>query len=114
MAYIIDGPRVTRHVSFTPKEDDDLRVRAAKVGMEVVPFIKKQALCGAVKGFALAPLQRHEETLGEILKAVREAADRPHPDRWRYQSDLELIDDKLDEVIAIEKTILELLRRRLK
>lgn len=114
MAYIKDGPRVTRHVSFTQKENSDLCRRAAKAGMEVVPFIKQEALHGTVKGFPLAALTRHENDIGEIVKAVREAAGRPHPDRWLYEADLEAIDDKLSELLEIEKDILDLLRRRLK
>lgn len=113
MAYIEGGPRITRHVSFSPKEDSDLRERAAKVGMEVVPFIKQQALHGKAKGFRLAPLTKHEEDIGEIVKAVREVAAQPHEDRWLYEADLEAIDDKLAELIEIEKDILELLRRRM-
>ena len=114
MAHIIDGPRKTRHISFTQLEDEAIRKRAYEVGMEVAPFIKHEALYGAVKGFPLAALARHEKDIGDIVHAVREAADRPHTDRWLYQADLEAIDDKLDELLEIEKNILELLRRRLK
>lgn len=106
--------RVTRHISFTADENAALEKRAARVGMEVAPFIKKEALEGKVKGYPLAALSRHEQDIGDILHAVREAADRPHPDRWLYQADLEAIDDKLAELLEIEKDILELLRRRLK
>lgn len=114
MPYIENGPRITRHVSFTQKENDALCKRAATVGMEVVPFIKQEALHGVAKGYPLAPLTRHEAAIGEIVKAVREATDRPHPDRWLYEADLEAIDDKLAELLQIEQTILELLRRRMK
>lgn len=114
MAYIKDGSRVTRHVSFTPKEDSALRKRAEKVGMAVVPFIKREALHGAVKGFALAPLTRHAEAIGEIVRDVKTMASRPHPDRHLYEADLDGINDKLDELLEIEKSIHELLRRRMK
>lgn len=106
--------RVTRHISFTAQENAILESRAAKVGMEVAPFIKQEALHGTVKGYPLAALTRHEVDIGNILHAVREVADRPHAARWLYQADLEAIDDKLEELLAIEKDILELLRRRLK
>lgn len=106
--------RITRHISFTPAEDRIVCGRAEKVGMDIVPFIKSEALRGVVRGYPLAPLTRHEEEIGEIAHAVREAADRPHPDRWLYEKDLEEIDDKLAELLEIEKSILELLRRRMK
>lgn len=113
MAYIKDGPRITRHISYTAKENNDLEKRAAKVGMEVVPFIKQESLHGKVQGFALAPLHRHEDDIAAIVQAVRDVADHPHQDRWMYEADLEAIDDKLAELVAIEKDILDLLRRKL-
>lgn len=113
MPYIINGPRVNRHVSFTQEENDLLCKRAAKVGMEVVPFIKQEALHGTVKGFPLAVLSRHANAIGEIVKAARELAARPHPDRWKYEADLEEMNDKLDKILEIERTIQEGVRRRM-
>lgn len=114
MAYIKGGPRINRHVSFTPEEDSKLRQRAAKVGMEVVPFIREEALHGTVRGFPLAPINQHAEAIGQIAQAVRKVADRQHPDRWLYEADLEEIENKLAEILAIEKDIQERLRQRMK
>lgn len=105
-----NSSRVTRHVSFTPEEDEAIRQRAEKAGMEVVPFIRYEALHGKVKSIPLDVVARYLEEIGEIARAVKEMVYRPHPDRWLYEADLEGTDDKVDEVLAIVKATLEEIR----
>lgn len=105
--------RITRHISFTLEENEMLQKRASAVGMEIAPFIKQQALHGTAKGFRLTPLTQHTITIAEIAQDIRNAVHTPHPDRWLYQADLEAIEDKLEELLQIESTILERVRRRL-
>lgn len=100
-------------LSFTPEELELVRARAASVGMKTVPFIKREALTGVVRGFRLTPLTEHACAIGEIAQTIRCILSSPHPDRWLYEHDLECIADQLDELIEIEKDIQMRVRRRM-
>ena len=106
-------PRTIIHLSFTPQEMESLFNRAVRVGMAVTPFIKHEALHGIVRGFQLRPLTEHVLAIDAIAQDVHTILNSPHPDKWLYEYDLARIEDKLKELILIEKDIQSRVRRRL-
>ena len=107
-------PRISRQISLSPQEDQLIRTRAARAGMSVSAFIKRQALSGSIKTLNLAPLSDHAETIGRIAQNIQIFSSAPHPDRWLYQADWEQIEDQLDTLLTIEKEIQEQIRRRMR
>lgn len=105
---------VTHHIRLSPQEDQILRSRAGQAGMALSPFIKQMALHGSVKILNLAPLTQHILILGDIAHDIRKAVSTPHPDRWLYQADLEGIEEKLTEMLRIEKDIQANIRHKIK
>ena len=104
--------RTNIRLSFTPQEMEILSKRAARVGMTIPPFIKREALYGIVRGFQLRPLTDHAIAIGEIVQDIRTMITSPHPDRWLYEYDLECIEDKLNTLLEIETDIQKRVRRR--
>lgn len=111
MPYIKDGPRVTRHISFSPREDSLIRGRADRAGMGVCPYIRSQALEGRVQEVNWDVMHKHQTALDTIATSVQAIANRPHPNRMEYEADLETIQHMLSEVTALDAEILESLQR---
>ena len=114
MPYIIDGPPVKVHVSFTPKEIASIDRKAAAVGLHRPAYVRQMALEGKVKGYNLKPLLTHSEAIGEVVAAVRDMIAKEHPDRWAYEADHEKLQAQLAELIEGEKKLNEIMARRLK
>lgn len=112
MAYIEGSKGVTRHVYFSPKENGQIETWAWQAGMEIVPYIRHMALHGIVRSVDLSAVRKHGEQIGEVLRAVRQFTEAPHPDRWLYEADLERLEDKLTELVALETAILQSLQER--
>lgn len=100
-------------LTFTPQEMRILEARAARVDMDIKRFIKQSALRKRIGGYRLQPLTQHILAIDEIVKEIRKLAHEPHVERWLYEKELESIDIKVEELIAIEKDIQERLRRRI-
>ena len=82
--------------------------------MTVTSFIKRAALSNTIKILDMPVLSQHIVSIGEIANGIHAATSLSHPDRWLYQADLERIEDKLDQLIAIETDIQESIRRKMK
>lgn len=100
-------------LTFTPQEMRILEARAARVDMDIKRFIKQSALRKRISGYRLQPLTQHIMKIDEVAKTVKNISITPHMDRWLYEKELETIGRKLDELISVEKSIQELLRRRI-
>ena len=101
-------------IKFAPQEMRTLEARAERVDMDIKQFIKQSALRKRISGYRLQPLTQHIMAIDEIAKTVKNISIVPHMDRWLYEKELETIDRKLDELISVEKSIQELLRRRIR
>ena len=100
-------------IKFTPQEMRTLEARAERVDMDIKQFIKQSALRKRISGYRLQPLTQHIMKIDEIAKTVKNISITPHMDRWLYEKELETIEKKLDELISVEKSIQDLLRRRI-
>ena len=114
MAYIIDGPAQTVHVSFGQKELSQIERKAAAVGLSRSAYVREMALTGKVKGYNLKSLQSHAEAVGEVAAAVRDMIAKDHPDRWAYEADIERIEDLLQQLVESEAALISDMTRRLK
>ena len=100
-------------IKVSPQEMNTLEARSERVDMDIKQFIKQSALRKRISGYRLQPLTQHIMAIDEIVRTVKSISVVPHMDRWLYEKDLETIDRKLDELISVEKSIQELLHRRI-
>ena len=114
MPYIIDGPPIKVHVSFSPKEIVSIDRKAASVGLHRPAYIRKMVLEGKVKGYNLKPVLEHSEAIGKVAAAVRDMIAKDYPERWAYEADLEKIQAQLQTLIDSEQKLIDDMTRRLK
>ena len=110
MAYIIDGPRITRHISLSPKEDSILRNRADQAGMGICPYIRAQALDGKVIQFDWKAIQKSQRSIDRLSASVARLTHSQNPRRPVSDPDLDAIRDMMSQILEHQATILETLR----
>lgn len=97
---------ITRHIQFTPEEDEEIQRKAKSVGLTVTSFIRKQTLTGKVIGQDTGPLLAHIERLGEIAYEFEQIKNQPHPYHWMYEQDLERIEERINEILETERHLM--------
>ena len=107
-------PYISHRIRLSEQENIRLKNRAEKAGMSVSSFIKRAALSAPIKVLTLSALTQHALAIGEIARDIQTAITVPHPDRWLYQADLERIEDKLEQLLAIETDIQTSLRKNMR
>ena len=103
----------TVHLSFSGQELEALDRKAAAVGLPRTAYIRQISLDGAVKGVDLAPVLAHTLQLSAVLETVRALAERPAPDRWAYEADLDRLRALLEQISADEQALLDRLTWRI-
>ena len=103
----------TVHHSFSGQELEALDRKAAAVGLPRTAYIRQISLDGAVKGVDLAPVLAHTLQLSAVLETVRALAERPAPDRWAYEADLDRLRALLEQISADEQALLDRLTWRI-
>lgn len=103
-----------RYIRLSEQEDQIVREKASTAGMSVSSFIKRAALSKTIKVFDIPILSQHIVSIGGIAHDIHVAISLPHQDRWLYQADLERIEDKLDQLLAIETDIQTSLRKNMR
>lgn len=104
------------HVGYSPEEYTQLMMQADAADMKLGPFVRKLSLNSKVviKKYNMQPLIDHTTELGSITSTVQRILGTPHPDRWKYESDIESIRTLLEKLIQQEKDLREAMMRRLK
>ena len=102
--------RVTRHISYTAAEDQCVRNLAEAAGMGVSPFIRFISQNGSITVYPLQALTDYVMAVDSLIAAVRSMSSSPHKDRLLYQSDIEYLEDRLDELIQMTSQIMDEIR----
>ena len=95
-------PNVTHRVSFTAEEDEKIRKEAEKAGLTVTAYIRQKALSGNVRSVDWKRLQLHTEAIQYIAEEVRVYTSDKNPNVWLFATDLDLIAEKLDDLVELE------------
>ena len=105
----------TSHVQFNSEDNERIKAKASMADMKVSTYLRHVGLHSVVPPpppfFDVIPILNHTETLNDLVADVREIADRPHPDRWRYEADIEKIDDTLRLILQTELELIETIRK---
>ena len=104
----------TIHIGYSPDELKRLDKLCEKVGMSRPAYLKTMGFDGKVKGYNLKAMEDFASAVGEVAAEIRKATSEPHPDRWAYETDIETIDEKLDQLIDMTSGLMEAITRRMK
>lgn len=104
----------TYHVQFSLDDNELIKAKASLAGMKVSTYLRYVGLGAIVPPaplpFDVSPILDHTECLNELAATVRVIADKPHPDRWCYEADIERIEDTLLKILQSERELIDEIR----
>jgi hypothetical protein len=100
---------IVRHVAFTDAEDTVVQEMAAQTGMSVCGYIRRQAVYGDVKPMDWEALRQHTEAINYIAQDIKVYTADKSPNPWLFETDLRLINQRLDELMDVENKLIKLI-----